>query len=189
MFIMTEETPNPQVLKFLPRRDVLGESQGQDFTKTTGASNSQFVQNLFEIDGIEGVYLGSDFISVTSHQESDWRVLKPFVLELIVEHYLSNRPFIDSEGSESSASTHSKTYTADEQDIVDQVIELLETRVRPAVAQDGGDIGFEYYDDGIVYVRLKGACSGCPSSTATLKGGIENMMRHYIPEVQEVKAV
>jgi Fe-S cluster biogenesis protein NfuA len=189
MFIMTEETPNPLVLKFLPRRDVLGNTAGQEFIKKQDMPSSGFVHDMFHVDGIEAVYLGRDFISVTCGEHADWRVLKPFILELIVEHYVSGRSFITQDSSGSQPSDTQKTYTPSEQEIVDQIIELLETRVRPAVAADGGDIGFEYYDDGIVYVRLKGACSGCPSSTATLKGGIENMMRHYIPEVQEVKAV
>jgi Fe-S cluster biogenesis protein NfuA len=190
MFIMTEETPNPDTLKFIPRQDVMGLENGQEFDRTTQMPFSPFVQSLFKIEDIARVYLGKDFISVTA-QGKDWLVLKPFILETIVEHYLSGRSFIEesSQQNTSDQSSSGKIYTPEETEIVAQIVELIDTRVRPAVAQDGGDITFELYEDGIVYVKLKGACSGCPSSTATLKGGIENMMKHYIPEVQEVRAM
>ncbi len=181
MFIQTEQTPNPATLKFLPGRDVMG-SGTADFASSDDAKRSPLAEHLFGIDGITGVFLGSDFITVTKQTDKDWHLLKPAILGAIMEHYTSGRPMIvgpaaaDEPGEEDS-------------EIVAQIKDLIETRVRPAVAQDGGDIVFQSFDDGIVYLHMQGSCSGCPSSTATLKAGIENMLKHYIPEVVEVRAV
>ncbi len=181
MFIQTEQTPNPATLKFLPGRVVM-ESGTADFPNAESAKRSPLAERLFGIEGVAGVFLGSDFITVTKTADKEWQVLKPSILGVIMEHFTSGRPVI-SEGAEPEA------VTDDEDEIVAQIKELLDTRVRPAVAQDGGDIIFRGFEDGIVYLHMQGACSGCPSSTATLKAGIENMLRHYIPEVVEVRAV
>jgi len=181
MFIQTEETPNPATLKFLPGRVVM-ERGTADFDAADKAARSPLAESLFRIDGIARIFLGSDFVTVTKTDEKDWPVLKPQVLGLIMEHFSSNRPVILSDDSAPAA--------GDEDDeIVAQIKELLETRVRPAVAQDGGDIVFHSFEDGVVYLHMQGSCSGCPSSTATLKMGIENMLRHYVPEVVEVRPV
>ena len=186
MFIQTEETPNPATLKFLPGRVVM-ERGTADFDAADKAARSPLAESLFRIDGIARIFLGSDFVTVTKTDEKDWPVLKPQVLGLIMEHFSSNRPVIL---SDDSASPRSNEGGADEDDeIVAQIKELLETRVRPAVAQDGGDIVFHSFEDGVVYLHMQGSCSGCPSSTATLKMGIENMLRHYVPEVVEVRPV
>ena len=182
MFIQTEQTPNPATLKFLPGRDVLGRGTA-DFPSREDAARSPLAQRLFEIDGVEGVFLGADFITITKTAAKDWFLLKPSILGVIMEHFTANRPvLLDDVGS-------GHTESGDDDEIVQQIKELLDTRVRPAVAQDGGDITFHGFEDGVVYLVMKGACSGCPSSTATLKAGIENMLRHYIPEVVEVRAV
>ena len=183
MFIQTEITPNPASLKFLPGRVVM-EKGTTDFRSVKEASNSLFAQNLFKIEGVEGVFFGSDFISITKSDKLDWQVLKPSVLGAIADHYESGAPVMNKEVSSEDDATSAK-----DSDIVKQIKELLDTRVRPAVAQDGGDITFSDYKDGIVFLQMKGACSGCPSSTATLKAGIENMLKHYLPEVQGVEPV
>jgi Fe-S cluster biogenesis protein NfuA len=186
MFIQTEETPNPATLKFLPGRVVMDRGTA-DFDAADKAARSPLAESLFRIDGVARIFLGSDFITVTKTDEKDWPVLKPQILGLIMEHFSSNRPVILSDDSAPPQSTDG---AADEDDeIVAQIKELLETRVRPAVAQDGGDIIFHAFEDGIVYLHMQGSCSGCPSSTATLKMGIENMLRHYVPEVVEVRPV
>ena len=180
MFIQTEDTPNPLTIKFLPGKEVM-KSGTSDFKSKDLSQNSPLASRLFDIDGIDGVFLGSDFISVTRKENEDWFSLKPSILGKIMEHYASGEPVLlvnnNNSGDESNDS-----------ETVQQIKKLLETRVRPAVAMDGGDIQFESFEDGIVTLLMKGACSGCPSSTATLKMGIENMLRHYIPEVQEVRA-
>jgi len=186
MFIQTEETPNPATLKFLPGRVVM-ERGTADFDAADKAARSPLAESLFRIDGVARIFLGSDFITVTKTDQKDWPVLKPQILGLIMEHFSSNRPVILSDDSASAAGNEAGGDEDDE--IVAQIKELLETRVRPAVAMDGGDITFEDFEDGIVYLHMQGSCSGCPSSTATLKAGIENMLRHYIPEVVEVRAV
>ena len=183
MFIQTETTPNPASLKFLPGRVVM-EKGTADFRSVKEASNSLFAQNLFKIEGVEGVFFGSDFISITKSDKLDWQVLKPSVLGAIADHYESGAPVMNKEVSSEDDATSAK-----DSDIVVQIKELLDTRVRPAVAQDGGDITFSDYKDGIVFLQMKGACSGCPSSTATLKAGIESMLKHYLPEVQGVEPV
>jgi len=183
MFIQTESTPNPATLKFLPGRAVM-ESGTANFPDRAGAARSPLAERLFGVEGVAGVFLGADFITVTKDASLDWYQLKPAVLGAIMEHFMAGKPVILAPAAETPSA-------ADEEggEVVAQIKELLETRVRPAVAQDGGDIIFERYEDGVVYLHMQGSCSGCPSSTATLKAGIENMLRHYIPEVQEVRPV
>jgi Fe-S cluster biogenesis protein NfuA len=183
MFIQTEITPNPATLKFLPGCDVMGEGTA-NFTSIEQTTASPLAQRLFELDGIEGVFLGSDFVTVTKSSDREWDALKPVVLAAIMDHFTSGQPVVI-EGATGAA-----PIDADEEDeITQQIKELIETRVRPAVAQDGGDIVFRGFEDGIVYLHMQGSCSGCPSSTATLRHGIENMLRYYVPEVVEVQPV
>lgn len=184
MFIETEDTPNPATIKFLPGREVLGPGTAPlDFRDADHAATSPLAARLFGIEGIEGVFLGSDFISVSKTEASDWFQLKPSVLGAIMEHFTSGDPVVTgTQGATSAVNTADDPISA-------QIRELIETRVRPAVAQDGGDIVFERFEDGVVFLHMRGACSGCPSSTMTLKAGIENMLRHYIPEVQAVVPV
>ena len=181
MFIETETTPNPATLKFLPGRTLL-EQGTANFADADAATRSPLALRLFGLDGVTQVFFGADFVSVSKADEVSWSDLKPAVLGALVEHFTSGEPLLTGPAEGASA---------DEEDdeIVAQIKDLLETRVRPAVAQDGGDIIFEAYADGVVYLQMHGSCSGCPSSTATLKAGIENMLRHYIPEVVEVRAV
>ena len=181
MFIQTEDTPNPLTIKFLPGKEVM-KTGTADFKNNELAVNSPLASRLFEVDGVDGVFLGSDFISVTKKKEEEWFALKPSILGKIMEHYASGDDVLKLDKNEKSVPD------IEDSDTVQQIKKLLETRVRPAVAMDGGDIQFESFEDGIVTLLMKGACSGCPSSTATLKMGIENMLRHYIPEVQEVRA-
>jgi Fe-S cluster biogenesis protein NfuA len=183
MFIQTEPTPNPATLKFLPGRAVM-DSGTANFTEAAAAKTSPLAESLFTLEGVTGVYLGADFITVSKAADLDWLQLKPVVLAAIMEHFTSGRPVM----SGAAATTETGDEEADTE-VVSQIKELLETRVRPAVAQDGGDIIFQRFEDGVVYLHMQGSCSGCPSSTATLKAGIENMLRHYIPEVQEVRPV
>ena len=180
MFIQTEDTPNPLTIKFLPGKEVM-KSGTADFKSKDLSQNSPLASRLFEIEGIDGVFLGSDFISVTKKENEEWFSLKPSILGKIMEHFASGESVLLVNNNDLSDETN-------DSDTVQQIKKLLETRVRPAVAMDGGDIQFESFEDGIVTLLMKGACSGCPSSTATLKMGIENMLRHYIPEVQEVRA-
>lgn len=184
MFIQTEATPNPATLKFIPGRIVL-ESGTADFRSSDEATNSPLAARLFEIDGVEGVFFGSDFIAVTKG-EQDWQHLKPSVLGAIMDHYVSGAPVVGSEGANDSGS---ESFDEADAETVATIMDLLDTRVRPAVAQDGGDIAFRGYRDGIVYLHMRGACAGCPSSTATLKYGIENLLRHFCPDVREVQAI
>jgi Fe-S cluster biogenesis protein NfuA len=181
MFIQTEQTPNPATLKFLPGRDVMGEGTA-DFTDAAAATRSPLAERLFRVDGVTGVFLGSDFVTVTKDDARDWMVLKPAILGIIMEHFAANRPVVLEDALTEEPG-------AEDDEISATIRELIDTRVRPAVAQDGGDIIFRGFEDGVVYLRMQGACSGCPSSTATLKMGIENMLRHYVPEVVEVRAV
>lgn len=180
MFIQTEGTPNPATMKFLPGRGVMI-SGTANFQDPQDAKASPLALRLFDVDGVGGVFLGGDFITVTKFEDSDWNVLKPLVLGAIMEHFTAGQPVMIGDDASDD--------TSDDDPIVAQIKELIETRVRPAVAQDGGDIVFRSFDDGIVYLNMQGACSGCPSSTMTLKHGIENMLKHYIPEVQEVQAI
>ena len=183
MFIQTEITPNPASLKFLPGRVVM-EKGTADFRSVEEANNSLLAQNLIKIEGVEGVFFGSDFISITKSDNMEWQVIKPSVLGAISEHYESGASIIDK--IENIAKDSNITQDSE---IVVQIKELLDKKVRPAVAMDGGDITFSEFKDGIVFLHMQGACSGCPSSTATLKIGIENMLKHYLPEVQGVESV
>lgn len=185
MFIQTESTPNPATLKFLPGQTVLGVGTA-DFPSVEAADKSPLARRIFAVDGVTGVFFGTDFITVTKAEAALWDHVKPAVLGAVMEHYQSGIPVM--EGEAPAASGHAE-HTGEDGDIVTQIKELLDTRVRPAVAQDGGDITFHGFDRGIVYLHMQGACAGCPSSTLTLKMGIENLLRHYIPEVLEVRPV
>jgi Fe-S cluster biogenesis protein NfuA len=180
MFIQTEETPNPATLKFIPGRTVMPEGTA-DFRNAEAGERSPLARSLFAIGGVEGVFLGSEFVTVTKSDDTEWFTVKPAILAAIMDHYTSGQAAIDP--------TDAVAEESDDTEIVVQIKELLDTRVRPAVAQDGGDIVFHRFDEGVVYLHMQGSCAGCPSSTATLKAGIENMLRHYIPEVLEVRAV
>ena len=184
MFIQTEHTPNPQTLKFLPGKVVMDEGTAF-FQNISEASNSPFARRLFEVDGVDGVFFGSDFITITKSQLIDWQVMKPLILGSIMDHYNSGQQTIT---KEKKVDIVSDDNDQKDSEIVKQIKELLDTRVRPAVAMDGGDIIYDSFKDGIVYLHMQGACSGCPSSTATLKMGIENMLKHYVPEVKEVRS-
>jgi Fe-S cluster biogenesis protein NfuA len=183
MFIQTEPTPNPATLKFLPGRPVMT-SGTANFTDPATAARSPLAVRLFALAGVTGVYLGGDFITVTKDEATDWYQLKPVVLGAIMEHFTAGLPIVTGAGEPVAEAEEEE-----DDEIVAQIKELLETRVRPAVAQDGGDIIFSHFADGVVYLHMQGSCSGCPSSTATLKAGIENMLRHYVPEVMEVRPV
>ncbi len=181
MFIQTEDTPNPDTLKFMPGDTVL-KTGSVDYSNKESSVSSPLASRLFEIDGVSRVFLSSDFISVTKETDLEWNNLKPSILTGIMEHYSSGLPALNNEKEIKINDS------AEDNEIVKQIKDLLETRVRPAVAMDGGDISFCSFESGVVTLQMKGACAGCPSSTATLKMGIENMLRHYIPEVTEVKA-
>jgi Fe-S cluster biogenesis protein NfuA len=183
LFIQTEQTPNPSTLKFLPGRVVM-EKGTLDFAGVDTAQTSPLARRLFAVEGVERVFFGTDFVTVTKAQDKDWQVLKPSILGGIMEHYTSGEPVVAA-GSDAAA----EGAAVEDDEIVAQIKDLLETRVRPAVAQDGGDIVFQDFRDGVVYLHMQGSCSGCPSSTATLKMGIENLLKHYVPEVIEVQAV
>ncbi len=183
MFIETEGTPNPATLKFLPGRVVMTQGTA-DFAAAEAAERSPLATALFDLSGVARVFLGHDFITVTKGETVDWQALKPQILGVIVEHFAAGRPVIA--GEEAAAD---EDVAPEDAEIVSQIKELLDTRVRPAVAGDGGDIVFRGYRDGIVRLHMQGACSGCPSSRATLKHGVENMLRHYIPEVVAVEQV
>jgi len=185
MFIQTEQTPNPATLKFLPGCPVMT-SGTANFTSEEAARISPLAERLFSLPEITSVFLGADFVTVTKSDEGEWYRLKPAILAVIMEHFTASRPILLGEPATTAAAATSEE---DEDEVVAQIKELLETRVRPAVAQDGGDIIFHDFEDGVVYLHMQGSCSGCPSSTATLKAGIENMLRHYIPEVVEVRAI
>jgi Fe-S cluster biogenesis protein NfuA len=182
MFIETETTPNPATLKFLPGRAVMPAGTA-NFTASEQAAHSPLAKRLFAVPGVSGVYLGGDFVTVTKADSEDWFALKPPVLGAIMDHYTAGEAVIEQSADGAPAAQTS------EDPVVSQILELIETRVRPAVAQDGGDITFDSFADGIVYLHMQGSCAGCPSSTATLKAGIENMLKHYVPEVTEVRAV
>ena len=185
MFIQTEETPNPATMKFLPGRAVL--SQGTlDVADVSLAHLSPLAEALFKIEGVKGFFLAHEFVTVTKTTDKEWPLLKPAILTTLMEHYTNNRPIL-AEAHEGSTALETPAPAADDNDVVRQIREILDMKVRPAVAQDGGDITFQSFEDGIVYLHLKGSCAGCPSSTATLKSGIENMLKHYIPEVREVR--
>ena len=186
MFIQTEPTPNPASLKFLPGVQVMA-SGTAEFRHPEDAGVSPLARRLFEIDGVTGVYLGADFVTVSKAEGTEWHHLKPSILGVIMENFTAGLPVIDAD-AEVAAAAPAGADGADGE-VISQIVELLDTRVRPAVAMDGGDIVFHGFDAGVVYLHMQGACAGCPSSTLTLKHGIENMLRHYIPEVTEVRAV
>ncbi len=185
MFIQTETTPNPETVKFLPGQPV-SESGNFDFKTPEDARISPLASRLYNLDGVTGVFLGRDFISVTKDPTVEWLMMKPRILAAIMDHYTSGRPAID-EGVVNDGGNGAQASRPEDEPIVQTIKELLDSRIRPAVAQDGGDIIFHRYEDGIVYLEMHGACSGCPSSTVTLKAGIESMLKHYIPEVVEVR--
>jgi Fe-S cluster biogenesis protein NfuA len=186
MFIQTESTPNPATLKFLPGLTVLDMGTADFPNAEAAASTSPLARRVFAVPGVTGVFFGTDFVTVTKDDGVQWDHLKPAILGAIMEHYQSGAPVMDGGGQ--AGGGHAE-HTGEDGDIVRQIKELLDTRVRPAVAQDGGDITFHGFDRGIVYLHMQGACAGCPSSTLTLKMGIENLLRHYIPEVLEVRPV
>ncbi len=183
MFIETEGTPNPATLKFLPGRDVMGDGTA-DFAGPDTAARSPLATALFALPGVARVFLGGDFVTVTKADIAEWQALRPQVLGAIMEHFVAGRPVIEGLGD-----AVDEDVSPEDQEIVDQIKELLDSRVRPAVASDGGDIVFRGYREGVVRLHMQGACSGCPSSSATLKHGIENMLRHYVPEVTSVEQV
>ena len=185
MFIQTEATPNPATLKFLPGRAVL-ETGTLDMPTRQAAAQSPLAERLFDIPNVNGVFFGSDFITITK-SDGEWQQIKPAVLGAIMEHFMSGAPLLaNADGHEAAAD---EFFDEKDADTVATIRDLIETRVRPAVAGDGGDITFKGYKEGIVYLTMKGSCSGCPSSTATLQHGIQNLLRHFVPEVQEVRPV
>jgi len=188
MFIQTEPTPNPEVLKFLPGREVMAEGT-RDFRETEEAQASPLAADLFDIEGVTRVYFGPDFITVGKHPSFDWPHLKAPVLAAIMDHFTSGRPLFAGEAEAQSGGHDEGVYEGETAQIVAEIKDLLDTRIRPAVAQDGGDILFSKFepDTGVVWLNMRGACSGCPSSTATLKAGVENMLKHYVPEVTRVE--
>ena len=188
MFIQTEATPNPASMKFLPGRTVL-EAGTMDMRDAESAAQSPLAAKLFAIPNVAGVFFGQDFIAVTK-SDGDWNHLKPAILGAVMEHFLSGEPIVRA-GADISTSSGNADEFFDEKDasMVATIKELIETRVRPAVASDGGDITFKGYRDGVVFLNMRGACAGCPSSTATLKNGIENLLRHFVPDVTEVRPV
>lgn len=187
MFIQTEATPNPATLKFIPGKPVLPGST-RDYRSAGDATDCRLAQELLSVDGVTGVFLGHDFITV-SKSSGDWQQLKPSILGHIMDHYLSGAPMLAGAGQDDAQPDSGEFFAEEDAPIVGTVKELLDSRVRPAVAQDGGDITFHGYRDGVVFLNMKGSCAGCPSSTATLKNGIENLLRHFVPEVKEVRAV
>ncbi len=184
MFIQTEETPNPATLKFIPGRIVLADGT-RDFREAEQSEVSPLASRIFAVDGVSGVFLGHDFITVTK-DDAEWPHIKPAVLGAIMEHYLSGSPTLVDGADEE---TDEESYDEADAETVAVIKELIETRVRPAVANDGGDITFQGFRDGVVFLHMRGACAGCPSSTATLKQGIENLLRHFVPDVTEVRPV
>ena len=191
MFIQTEATPNPATLKFLPGKEVLAEGTADFRDAEAAAQASPLAGKLFSIPGVTGVFFGYDFVTVTKDEGLEWQHLKPAILGAIMEHFMSGAPMMSAGSQENSerADQDGEFYAEADQEIVVTIKELLETSVRPAVAQDGGDITFRGYENGTVFLHMKGACAGCPSSTATLKHGIQNLLKHFVPEVQQVEQV
>lgn len=186
MFIQTEATPNPATLKFIPGRTVL-DSGTMEFTDRDAAARSPLAERLFGVPGVTGVFYGSDFVTVTK-DASDWQHLKPAILGVIMEHYMSGAPLLaDGQAADGDAPHEEEFFNEADTETVAIIKDLLETRIRPAVASDGGDITFRGFKDGIVYLDMKGSCAGCPSSTATLKHGIQNLLKHFVPDVVEVR--
>jgi Fe-S cluster biogenesis protein NfuA len=187
MFIQTEATPNPATLKFLPGKPVLPGST-RDFRTQGEADESPLAKRLFDINNVSGVFLGHDFVTVT-RSGGEWQQLKPAILGVIMDHYMSGVPVLSAGAAPDAAAGEGEFFDEDHAPLVKTIKELLDSRVRPAVAQDGGDITFKGFKDGVVYLNMQGSCAGCPSSTATLKHGVENLLRHFVPEVQEVRPV
>jgi len=185
MFIQTEPTPNPAALKFLPGRAVLPHGT-LDIRDKEGATQSPLAERLFAVPGVSGVFFGSDFISVTK-ASGEWQQLKPAILGAIMEHFMSGTPLLRGEAGAAPAAGAEEFFDEKDAETVTMIKELIETRVRPAVENDGGDITFRGFKDGVVFLDMKGACAGCPSSTATLRHGIQNLLRHYVPDVVEVR--
>jgi Fe-S cluster biogenesis protein NfuA len=185
MFIQTEATPNPATLKFLPGRAVLETGTLDLRDRDEAAAQSPLAERLFGVNGVTGVFFGSDFIAVTKDDGGEWQQLKPMILGAIMEHFLSDAPLLNNASAEQG--DDDEFFDAADAETVATIKELIETRVRPAVANDGGDITFKGFKDGVVYLNMKGACSGCPSSTATLRHGIQNLLRHFLPDVTEVR--
>lgn len=183
MFIQTEDTPNPETMKFLPGQPVMQKGTAE-FRSVAEAAKSPLARRLLNIDGIEGVFFSHDFVSVTKAESRDWTLLKPHILGALMEHFTSGLSAV--EGDDPAPVD---VAPEDEDELSAQIRELIDTRVRPAVALDGGDITFVRFEDGIAYLRMRGACAGCPSSTLTLKSGIENMLRHFVPEVVAVEPI
>lgn len=186
MFIQTEATPNPATLKFIPGRPVLTNGT-MDMRDRDAAAKSPLAERLFDISNVSGVFFGSDFITVTK-TAGEWQQIKPLILGAIMEHYMSGAPILKA-GEDAASSEDDEFFDAEDAETVATIKELIETRVRPAVANDGGDITFRGFKDGVVFLAMKGACSGCPSSTATLQHGIQNLLRHYVPNVVEVRPI
>jgi Fe-S cluster biogenesis protein NfuA len=189
MFIQTEATPNPEVLKFLPGREVMGEG-ARDIRDADEAKAAPLAAEIFGLDGVRRLYFGPDFLTVEKAPDADWAYLKAPILAAIMDHYSSGAPLFPGEVAGAAAAGHSEdVYEGETAQIVAEIKDLLDTRIRPAVAQDGGDILFDRFDaaTGVVWLNMRGACSGCPSSTATLKSGVENMLKHYVPEVTGVE--
>jgi len=191
MFIQTEATPNPATLKFLPGKEVLLEGTADFRDADSARAESPLAGRLFDIAGVKGVFFGFDFITVTKDDGPEWQHLKPAILGAIMEHFMTGQPVMaaGTQAARDDADAGEEFYDKDDTEIVITIKELLDTRVRPAVAQDGGDITFRGYQDGTVFLHMKGACAGCPSSTATLKHGIQNLLKHFVPEVQHVEQV
>jgi Fe-S cluster biogenesis protein NfuA len=185
MFIQTEPTPNPNTMKFLPG-EAVAKGMAADYSSQAEASTSPLAAALFEVEGVTRVFFGSDFVSLTKNADADWAVVKPMALAAIMDYYGSGAHLATEAATLSGHSDHEDDENAE---LIVQIKELLDTRIRPSVANDGGDIVFRRFEQGIVYLHMQGACSGCPSSTATLKHGIENLLRYYVPEVQSVEAV
>jgi Fe-S cluster biogenesis protein NfuA len=185
MFIQTEATPNPATLKFLPGRAVLETGTLDLRDRDEAAAQSPLAERLFAVNGVNGVFFGSDFIAVTKNDGGEWQQLKPMILGAIMEHFMSGAPLLN--GANAEPGDGDEFFDAADAETVATIKELIETRVRPAVANDGGDITFKGFKDGVVYLNMKGACSGCPSSTATLRHGIQNLLRHFLPDVTEVR--
>ncbi|SIO08736.1 Fe-S cluster biogenesis protein NfuA, 4Fe-4S-binding domain [Bradyrhizobium erythrophlei] len=187
MFIQTEATPNPATLKFIPGRIVL-DTGTMEFASREAAARSPLAERLFDVPGVTGVFYGTDFVTVTK-ADGDWQHLKPAILGAIMEHYMSGAPLLadGSAGNDEALDEQDEFFSEADADTVATIKDLIETRVRPAVANDGGDITFRGFKDGVVYLNMKGSCSGCPSSTATLQHGIQNLLRHFVPDVVEVR--
>ena len=188
MFIQTEATPNPATLKFLPGREVVS-GEPRDFRDPEAARISPLASALFAVDGVSGVFLGSDFVSVTKDEVIDWAHIKPAILGAVMEHFMAGKPVLSDSAATTPDASGDEFFDDEDAETVEVIKELLATRVRPAVAMDGGDITFKGYKEGTVFLHMQGACSGCPSSTATLKSGIENLLRHFVPGVEQVQQI